>query len=405
MQANTLFQALLKKTTCVKTNLHRAAHHPPNTMTHPDDWCHHLPRNRHVKVLDSIHDRCYPKKSKKAISYHLSAADGSSVIARTMDDNPATMKIRVALTPRGTAIRSTNPDGSPGLSYTTKHSSFGLPMIGSSTPTDAMNEKGLTLSVQILHAAYYATIVPAQKKAQALSNVDVPLWLISQFATVDEVKANLDKVAIWTKEQMPFHIVLFDATGKGIVIEWVKDEPTGDSVTKVYDNKVGVVTNDPTFDWQLINLRNYVQTTSVSTHEKQFGGLNVTVPNMGSGSFGVPGDMTPSSRFVRMVVMRNMVKTPANAAEALSLVSHIINNADAAFGTVKDTSDANGPYDVTIWTSLRDTKNGAYYVRTSDSFNFFKVDCTQLWNLQKIKEMSLADLQKSGLSDVTSLLK
>ena len=74
-------------------------------------------------------------------------------------------------------------------------------------------------------------------------------------------------------------------------------------------------------------------------------------------------------------------------------------------GTVKDASAPNAPYDVTVWTSLRDTKKGAYYVRTSEGFNFFKVDCTQLWDLQKIKEISLNDLQKSGLSDVTSLLK
>ena len=338
-------------------------------------------------------------------SVQLTASDGSVVVARTMDDNPAIMKINVALTPRGKTIQSTNPDGSPGLSYTTKYSSFGLPVIGSTTPTDTMNEKGLILSVQILNASYYATIVPPEKKLQALSNVDTPLWLISQFATVDEVKANLGKVAIWTKEQMPFHLVLFDATGKGIVIEWVKDAKSGDSVMNVHDNKVGVATNDPTFDWQLINLRNYVQTTSVSTHEKQFGGLNVTVPNMGNGSFGVPGDMTAPSRFVRMAVQRNSAKVSANAAEALSLVSHIINNADVALGTVKDASAPNAPYDVTVWTSLRDTKNGAYYVRTSEGFNFFKVDCTQLWDLQKIKEMSLNDLQKSGLSDVTSLLK
>jgi len=338
-------------------------------------------------------------------SVQLTAADGASVVARTMDDNPATMKVRVALVPRGKAIRSTNPDGSPGLSYQAKYSSFGLPVIGSGTPTDAMNEKGLTVSVQILNAAFYPTSVPAEKKGQALSNTDLPLWLASQFATVDEVKANLDQVAIWTKQQMPFHLVLFDATGKGIVVEWVRDETTGRSVAKVHDNKVGVVTNDPTFDWHLVNLRNFVQTTSVSTHEKAFGGLDVKVPNMGSGAFGVPGDMTSPSRFVRLAVMRNSAKTPANAAEALSLVSHVLNNADVAFGVVKDASAQDAPYDVTVWTSLRDTKNGAYYVRTSDGFNFFKVDCRQLWDLQAIKEMSLADLQKSGLADVTALLK
>ena len=66
-------------------------------------------------------------------SVQLTASDGSVVVARTMDDNPATMKINVALTPRGKTIQSTNPDGSPGFSYTTKYSSFGLPVIGSTT--------------------------------------------------------------------------------------------------------------------------------------------------------------------------------------------------------------------------------------------------------------------------------
>lgn len=339
-------------------------------------------------------------------SVQLSAADGSSVVARTMDYNPLAMKFKVAFTPRGKKIQSTNPDGAPGLSYTTKYSSVGLPPIGSvTTPTDAMNEKGLTLAVQQLNSAYYATSVPLEKKPAALSSFDVPLWLISQFATVEEVKANLGKVAIWTKEQPPIHLVLFDAAGKGIVIEWVKEVTSGASVMNVYDNKVGVVTNDPTFDWHLTNLRNYVQTTSASSHEKQFGALTVTVPNMGNGSFGVPGDMTPPSRFVRMAVQRSTVTTPANAAAALFRVSHIINTVDVALGTVKDTSAATSLDDVTIWTSLRDSKNGAYYVRTSDDMNFFKVDCTQLWDLPKIKELSLDDLQKSGLSDVTSLLK
>ncbi len=339
-------------------------------------------------------------------SLQLSAADGSTVVARTMDYNPAAFRFKVALAPRGRKIQSTNPDGTPGLSYTIKYASFGLPPIGAvTTPTDAMNEKGLTLAVQQLNSAYYATSVPSGKKTVALANVDLPLWLVSQFATVDEVKENLDKVAIWTREQQPFHIVLFDAGGKGIVIEWVKSATTGASVMNVHDNKVGVVTNDPTFDWHMTNLRNYVQITPGSTHSKLFGDITVTVPNMGSGSFGVPGDMTPPSRFVRLALQRSSVTTPANAAAALTAVSHMINNVDVAVGTVRDSTNADAAYDVTIWTSLRDSKNGVYYIRTSDGLNFFKVECRQLWDLQQIKELTLDELQRSGMSDVTSLLK
>jgi len=59
------FKPSANKTTCLKTNLHRTAHHSPNTMTHPDDFCHHLPRNRHANAFDSIHGRCYPKNVKQ----------------------------------------------------------------------------------------------------------------------------------------------------------------------------------------------------------------------------------------------------------------------------------------------------------------------------------------------------
>jgi len=55
-----------------------------------------------------------------------------------MDDNPATMKIKTTLTPRGNVIQPTNPDGSPGLSYTTKYSSNGLPVIGSTVQAVAV---------------------------------------------------------------------------------------------------------------------------------------------------------------------------------------------------------------------------------------------------------------------------
>jgi penicillin V acylase-like amidase (Ntn superfamily) len=45
----------------------------------------------------------------------------------------------------------------------------------------------------------------------------------------------------------------------------VKDEKSGDSVMNVYDNKVGVATNDPVFDWQLINQ----MTSLIQFSEKQ----------------------------------------------------------------------------------------------------------------------------------------
>jgi hypothetical protein len=38
---------------------------PHNTMTHPNDFCRQMPRNRHIKVLDGSQDRCYPNTLEK----------------------------------------------------------------------------------------------------------------------------------------------------------------------------------------------------------------------------------------------------------------------------------------------------------------------------------------------------
>ena len=51
--------------------------------------------------------------------------------------------------------------------------------------------------------------------------------------------------------EMPIHYILFDKTGVGLVIEYLN------GVQDVYDNSVGVVTNEPDFPWHLKNLNNY----------------------------------------------------------------------------------------------------------------------------------------------------
>ena len=81
------------------------------------------------------------------------------------------------------------------------------------------------------------------------------LWLLGSFASVDEVVANFDKVVLApvvvpaSGEVAPVHFVVHDRTGKSVVIEPV------DKVLKLHENPLGVMTNSPTFDWHMTNLR------------------------------------------------------------------------------------------------------------------------------------------------------
>jgi hypothetical protein len=70
---------------------------------------------------------------------------------------------------------------------------------------------------------------------------------------------------------------------------------------KIYDNPLGVVTNAPTFDWHMTNLRNYINLSATNVPAVDMGGITLAQFGQGSGLRGLPGDFTPPSRFVRAV--------------------------------------------------------------------------------------------------------
>lgn len=104
---------------------------------------------------------------------------------------------------------------------------------------------------------------------------------------------------------------------------------------KVMENKVGVYTNAPDFEWQVTNLGNYVHMSPYTDYKLHtLGGLtNVKAFGHGTGMLGMPGDSRPSSRFVKAAYFREWSVPPKTAAEAVNLGEHLINNFDLAIGT------------------------------------------------------------------------
>ena len=149
-------------------------------------------------------------------------------------------------------------------------------------------------------------------------------------------------------------------SGKSIVIEYV------DGKLHVYDNAVGVLTNSPTYDWHIENLRNYVEP---DVGERQAGEDRATSTyagtGQGSGLHGLPGDPTPPSRFVMAAATAHLADKPKDAAEALIVAEHLINRVDIPKGLVRDYSEGGKPAgDYTQWTTFRDHANKVYYWKT-----------------------------------------
>ncbi len=310
-------------------------------------------------------------------SFRLKTTDGAVVYARTME-YAEPQEAGVSVVPKGTTFVGTLPDGSSkGLPFTAKYGFIGMNSHGVPILIDGVNEKGLVAGGLLFPGfAGYASFEPAEA-GRTIAQYEVVNWLLSQFATVAEVRAGLAQVRVCqgpsaskgiTVGPLPLHFTVHDATGDSIVIEHVGGQ------TKVHDNPLGVLTNAPDFDWMRIYLSNYVNLSAVNAAPKALDGFKIDPTGQGSGMLGLPGDFTPPSRFLRMVALTQTASPVTGPDAGLALAMTIIDNVDIPMGTVRDVSPAGIVRDVTQWVGAVDTARGRYYFRTYDNKNWRYVD-------------------------------
>jgi choloylglycine hydrolase len=306
----------------------------------------------------------------------LVAKDGGVITARTLEFG-FDMHSNVMVVPAGTAFTGTLPDGGKGISYKTKYGFAGANGLGLKAIVDGINDQGLY--VGLFYFPGYASYADATKDnaARAMGPHEYGNWLLGNFASVDEVKANFDKIALLPvvlealEQAAPVHFLVHDRSGKSVVIE-----PSNKSL-KIYDNPLGVMSNSPTFDWHMTNLRNYVNLTATNVPPIDLGGVKLSQLGQGSGLRGLPGDFTPPSRFVRAVAFSQSAIPSDTAAQATLQAFHILNNFDIPVGAVREVDNGMMHAEATTWTSASDLKNLRWYFRTYDDQSIRSVDLTK----------------------------
>lgn len=317
----------------------------------------------------------------------LTNTDGTTVHGRTVEFGTK-IDISIAAIPRGTEFKGRAPGGE-GLTYTSKYAAVGAVTFKDVALADGLNEAGLAAGIFYFPGfAEYAQVTD-QNRSKALSPVDFTNWLLTQFATVSEVRSAIEAgqaiiaptvLEGWGPEPPPFHYVVYDKSGASIVIE-----PVGGTL-KIHDNPLGVVTNSPTFDWHMTNLRNYISLRPLDVPSVKIGQVELTPLGQGSGMVGMPGDFTPPSRFVRAAIYSTTAVPSANAEEGIKQTFHILNNFDIPIGVAGERHDGQVGYDYTLYTVARDPQNLRYYWRTYDDQTIRMVDMKAL----KLTEPSLA---------------
>lgn len=335
----------------------------------------------------------------------LIAKDGGVVVGRTLEFG-FDPQSEILVFPAGKEITSSLPDKSKGITYTSKYGIVGANGFGFDVHADAINEKGLYVGLHYFPGYASYNQPDPSKYDVSMAAEDYVTWLLANFASVKEVKANFDKVflvenplKVLGNMSIPAHFVVHDKTGACVVIE-----PLNKKLI-IYDNPVGVFTNSPSFDWHVTNLNNYMNLSVINVEPFDFAGQQLRAPGEGSGLRGLPGDATPPSRFVRAAIYSQSAIKQETAALTVPQVFHLMNNFDIPVGSVRDVvKKADGTIvfnEITSWTTVIDLKNLSYSFKTYQGQQVCQVDVQETLQAAKEKVRHISMESEFTVKDVS----
>lgn len=223
---------------------------------------------------------------------------------------------------------------------------------------DAVNEKGLAIAgLNFVGYAHYRE--NAEGKDNIASFEFIP-WILAQCGSVQEARTLLKRINLTNtsfSEDLPpaqLHWLLADSR-EAITIESVKEG------LRIYENPVGVLTNNPPFDEQLFQLNNFMHLSSKEPKNRFSPKIELKAYSRGMGAMGLPGDLSSQSRFVRAAFTRLNSVCGMSEAESVSQFFHILGAVEQVKGCCEVSE---GEYERTLYTSCCNTDKGIYYYTT-----------------------------------------
>lgn len=226
---------------------------------------------------------------------------------------------------------------------------------------ESTNEKGLSMAG--LYFPGNADYKPAAEGKDNIAPFEFIPWILGQCETISDVRARLERINLvemnYNEELSlsPLHWIIADRE-KAITVESVRDG------LKIYDNLVGVLTNNPSFDKQMINLKNYKYLSNASLDDEKLTFEELKSFSQGMGAIGLPGDLSSPSRFVRAAFIKTYSVSGESELESVSQFFHILESVSQTHGCV---DIGNGEYEKTIYTSCCNTDEGIYYYTTYEN--------------------------------------
>lgn len=274
-------------------------------------------------------------------------------------------KEEITITPRNYKFNFKNQ-----VTITNHYAIIGMAYVAENYPLyyDAVNEKGLAIAgLNFVGNAYYNNLVQGKDN---IAQFEFIPWILSQCSNIKEAKELIQKINILNipfNKQLPLaqlHWLISDEN-ESITVEAVREG------IKIYDNQVGVLTNNPPFDKQLFALNNYINLSNESPKNKFADKLELEQYSRGMGAIGLPGDLSSQSRFIRASFVKMNSVSGDTENESVSQFFHILNSVDQQRGCCKLDDEK---YEITIYTSCCNATKGIYYYTTYDNHQITAVN-------------------------------
>lgn len=253
---------------------------------------------------------------------------------------------------------------------------------------EAANECGLAMAG--LNFPGNACYFPEENGKDNISPFEFIPWILSQCRNLDDARRLLEKINLCDinfSEKMPLsplHWIIADKE-KAITVESV-----GEGL-KIHENPVGVLTNNPTFDYHMTYLSDFVNLTA-DVPQNRFAGTELSLYSRGMGAKGLPGDCSSTSRFVRSAFVKLNSVSGGSEKESVNQFFHILSSVEQVRGCVRLPENKRV---ITVYTSCINLNRGIYYYTTYENRT---ISAVQMYNCDlESKELFIYNLKDTQI--------
>jgi choloylglycine hydrolase len=271
----------------------------------------------------------------------------------------------VVITPRGFNFKYRHIE-----SAKSRYAIIGMANVEENYPLyyDAMNERGLGMAgLSFPESCRYKEYDENKKNVSPFEFIP---YILTQCADIGEAMNLLNTINLVNTDfsekfpLSPLHWIITDRE-KSITVECTKEG------LKIYENQIGVLTNEPEFSFHTTNLKNYMTLSKEPAENNFTDKIKLKAYSKGMGALGLPGDLSSASRFIRAAFTKLNSVSGEEENESVSQFFHIL-------GTVTQINGCcdlgNGQYERTIYTSCCNTNRGSYYYKTYENHRICAVD-------------------------------